>query len=175
MSYLQHAFLLFLLPNYAGSESSRQKRGRKVYFVDGAVRNAALQRGLAPLSDPAEMGLLIENLVAGHLHALSQHSHVRLYHWRDGENEVDIIYDHPTDPLVFEISSSTRHSRNGLYALQAKYPRFKECYLVAPGLLPSLPSANWDHVGTLPLELLLVAISLQAEKELSKQIGALRS
>lgn len=35
-----------------------QKRGRKVYFVDGAIRNAALQRGLALLDDPVELGAL---------------------------------------------------------------------------------------------------------------------
>ncbi|HEY7423829.1 MAG TPA: ATP-binding protein, partial [Gemmataceae bacterium] len=106
LAYLERAFLVFTLENYSGSEASRQKRGRKLYFVDGAVRNAALQRGLGPLNDAAEMGLLIENLVAGHLHALSQQSQVRVYHWRQGDDEVDLIYDHPERPLAFEIGSS---------------------------------------------------------------------
>ena len=41
VSYLERAFLVFTLLNYSGSEMSKQKRGRKLYFVDGAVRNAA--------------------------------------------------------------------------------------------------------------------------------------
>ena len=41
LSYLEKAFLVFTLPNYSGNESSVQKRGRKLYFVDGAIRNAA--------------------------------------------------------------------------------------------------------------------------------------
>jgi hypothetical protein len=49
---------------YSGGEAQRQRRGRKLYFVNGAVRNAALHRGLAPLSDRGEMGLLLENLAA---------------------------------------------------------------------------------------------------------------
>ncbi|MGI9023348.1 MAG: ATP-binding protein [Acidimicrobiales bacterium] len=64
LSYLEQAFLVFTLPNYSGRETTVQKRGRKLYFVDGAIRNAALQRGLAPLDNPTELGALLENLVA---------------------------------------------------------------------------------------------------------------
>ena len=46
LSYLERVFLVFTLPNYSGSEASIQKRGRKLYFVDAAVRNAALRAGL---------------------------------------------------------------------------------------------------------------------------------
>lgn len=56
LTYLERAFLVFILPNYSGSEAKVQRRGRKLYFVDGAVRNATLRRGIRPLSDAAEMG-----------------------------------------------------------------------------------------------------------------------
>ncbi len=168
LSYLVHAFLVFALPNYSGSEVSRQKRGRKLYFVDGAVRNAALQRGIAPLSDPGEMGVLMENLVAGHLHALSQQTQVRLYHWRDGHDEVDLIYDHPEAPLAFEIASSLRHSRGGFYKLMDRFPRFRgKCFMVLPSIMPSRPAPESNEIGTLPVDLLLLAVSAQAERELA--------
>jgi hypothetical protein len=172
LSYLGHAFLVFTLENYSGSELARQKRGRKLYFVDGAVRNAALQRGTGPLHDPAEMGLLIENLLAAHLHALSQHSQVRLYYWRDKGDEVDLIYDHPEKPLAFEIGSSASHHRRGLQALMARFPRFTgRCFYVAPELPASNPADNADQVGTLPLDLCLIAISAQAERELERRLA----
>jgi predicted AAA+ superfamily ATPase len=169
VSYLERAFLVFTLLNYSGSEMSKQKRGRKLYFVDGAVRNAALQRGIGPLSDTAEMGLLMENMVAGHLHALGQQSGVRLYYWRDGNEEIDLIYDHPDQPVAFEIASSSNHHRGGINAFMARFPRYKgRCFLIAPGAAPMAPGA--DGIGTMPLDLLLLAIGAQTEKELAGRL-----
>jgi hypothetical protein len=50
--------------------------------TDGAVRHAALQRGVAALDNPDEVGVLLENLVAATLRALSLRSGVRLFRWR---------------------------------------------------------------------------------------------
>lgn len=174
LSYLERAFLVFTLPNYSGSEASVQKRGRKLYFVDGAVRNAALQRGVGPLSDLQEMGLLIENLAAGHLHALAEQGQIRLYHWRDKNDEIDLVYDQPNSPLAFEIASSGLHHRKGIAAFMGRYPRFEgRCYLVAPDCEAQLPANQWDKVGTLPLDLFLVTVAAQAEYELLKRLGLL--
>ncbi len=172
LSYLERAFLVFLLPNYSPNEASVQKRGRKLYFMDAAVRNAALQRGLAPLDNPIEMGLLIENMAATHLQALSEQSQDRLYYWRDKNEEVDFILDHPNKPLAFEIGLSGSHHRKGLQAFAARFARFKKhCFLVAPGLRATQPEDNRDKVGTLPLDLFLLAVGAQAEKELANRLA----
>ena len=172
LSYLEHAFLLFLLPNYSGSERKVQRRGRRVYFVDGAVRNAALQRGMGPLNDPVEMGLLYENLVAGHLHALARQTQVRLYHWRHANYEVDLIYDHPEHPIAFEIGASVRHPTAGLQQFMARYPRFSgRCYLVAPNVPPIRTRGQPGQIGLLPLDLLLLAISRQADAVLQRRLA----
>jgi predicted AAA+ superfamily ATPase len=173
VNYLERAFIVFTLLNFSGSELSKQKRGRKLYFVDGAVRNAALQRGIGPLTDMTEMGLLIENMVAGHLHALAQQSGVRLYYWRDGEDEIDLIYDHPSHPVAFEIASSPSHHRSGIVAFMNRFPRYKgRCYLIAPGA-PSFAPGDIG-VGTMPLDLLLLAIGAQTGNELFKKLTAAR-
>ena len=134
LSYLERAFLIFTLPNFSGYETRIQRRGRKLYIVDGAVRNAALQqRGLAPLDDPAEIGALIENLVAASVHTLAVHTGIRLHHWRDGNREVDLIFGDPSQPLAFEIGASIRHSRSGLAALIERHEHFRgHSYLVTP-------------------------------------------
>lgn len=161
LSYLERAFLVFRLPNFSGREATVQKRGRKVYFVDGAVRNAALLRGLAPLDNPTEIGHLLENLVASSLNTLAVQSGVRLHHWRDGKDEVDFIFNHPQRPLAFEVSSSSDHSRDGLRALMERHPQFRgACYLVSPRVSTIHPEG--EEVGTLPLGLLLLAIGAQA-------------
>jgi len=173
LSYVERAFLVFTLSNYSGREGSVQRRGRRLYFVDGAVRNAALQRGLGPLTDSAEMGLLYENLAAGHLHALARQTQVRLYHWRQGDQEVDLIYDHPEQPIAFEIASSLRHPTTGLHRFMERFPRFeRRCYLVSPDPVCMSPSAASGRVGLLPLDLLLVAVSRQAEAALRQKLLA---
>ena len=135
--------------------------------MDGAIRNAALQRGLAPLDNPPEMGVLLENAVAAALQGLSQQTGQRLYHWRDGRDEVDLVLADAEAPLAFEVASSVDHSRAGLRALVAKHPRFAAgCYVVAPNA-PLRPANQPPRsIGTVPLDLFLVACGRQAEAAL---------
>lgn len=171
VSYLERAFLVFLLPNWSGSERSIQRRGRKVYFHDGAVRNAALQRGLRPLSDAPEMGLLCENLCAAHLRALADARGVRLFHWRDGDDEVDLVLDDPAAPMAFEIASSPRHPRRGLDALTARAPRFRSnTWIVAPDAGWCPPSA--ERHGAVDMDLFLCAVGRLVEIESAARIRA---
>lgn len=172
LAYLERAFLVFTLPNYSGREADVQKRGRKLYFFDGAVRNAALHRGLAPLDDPAELGLLLENLAAASLRSLAVLSGFRLHHWRDGSREVDLILDHPAEPLAFEIGSSPSHSRAGLRALIERHPRFEgRAYLVAPQSPVAHPQSSRSGIGSLPVDDLLLAVGAQAHQALIARVG----
>lgn len=169
LSYLERAFLVFTLPNYAGRELGIQRRGRKLYFVDGAVRNAALQRGIAPLDDPGEMGTLIENIVATSLHTLSMHAGLRLHHWRASTREVDLIWGDPHQPLAFEIGTSTHHARAGLRALMERHEHFRgHSYLVAPHAAVRHPDAS--GMGTLPLDTFLLAVGAQAHQALADRL-----
>jgi predicted AAA+ superfamily ATPase len=173
LTYLERAFLVFTLPNYSGNEGARQRRGKKLYFVDGAVRNAALQRGLAPLNDSVEMGALIENLAASHLHALGQLAQVRVYYWRHQNDEVDLIFDHPEFPMAFEIGSSSRHTRAGLRRLVELHPRFHgRAYLIAPEIASVDAGSSPDGIGTISLDAFLLAVSEQAARELRRNLGA---
>ena len=173
LKYLERAFIVFTLPNYSKHEESVQRRGRRVYFVDGAVRNAALLRGLAPLKSPEEIGLLLENLVAAHLFSLSQLAGVRVYHWRQGTCEVDLVYDHPSDPLAFEITGSRRHKIVGMEEFQKRFPKFRgRCYVVSPAFSYRAPKETIP--GQLSLDSLLIAIGKQAAKALDSRLGVHR-
>jgi predicted AAA+ superfamily ATPase len=168
--YFERAFLVFMLPTYAPTEEAVQRRGRKLYFVDGAVRNAALLRGLAPLEDPAEMGLLIDNMAAAHLYSLCQQSGVRLYHWRHKGAEVDLVFDHPDEPLAFEITGSSKHHLKGLNEFQERFPKFRgACYLVSSNTVFERPTIN--SPGRIPFDMFLMAVGLQTQKALEKRIG----
>ena len=172
LSYLEQAYLVFTLTNYSGSETRVQRRGRKLYFVDSAVRNAALHRGLAPLRDPVEQGLLLENLVASSVNTLAAHAGVRLHHWRDGKHEVDLIYDDPRQPLAFEIASSPSHSLSGLTALIERHPQFHgRSYLVAPQASVIGPEGGDRGIGMLPLGTFLLAVGAQAHQAMLTRLG----
>lgn len=172
LSYLEQAFLVFTLPNHSGREATIQRRGRRLYFVDGAIRNAALQRGLAPLDDPTELGPLIENLTAATLHTLALQSGVRLHHWRHGRHEVDLVLDHPDRPVAFEIGLSPDHHRGGLREFVAQHPRFAGAtYVVAPNAPVAHPATTTSGAGTLPLDLFLLIVGAQAEQALTRRLG----
>jgi uncharacterized protein len=171
LAYLERAFLVFSLSNFSNSEESIQKRGRKLFFVDGAVRNAALQRGIGPLNNPEEMGLLIENMAAGHLHALSSQSGHRLYHWRNKNEEVDLVYDHPEFPMAFELGLSAGHHRKGMNAFLQRFHRYeKGCYVVAGSGANRLPEESMDLIGNINFDLFLLAVGAQAQQEMSRRL-----
>ena len=172
LSYLEQAYLVFTLTNYSGSEAGVQRRGRKLYFMDSAVRNAALHRGLAPLDDPVEQGTLLENLVVATVNTLAAHAGVRLHHWRDGNHEVGLIYDDPRQPLAFEIASSPSHSLSGLEALIERHPRFGgHSYLVAPQAAVIHPEEDTRGIGMLPLDTFLLAVGAQGHQAMLSRIG----
>ena len=172
LSYLEQAYLVFTLTNYSASETGVQRRGRKLYFVDSAVRNAALHRGLAPLNDPVERGTLLENLAATTMNTLAAHAGVRLHHWRDGNHEVDLIYEDPRQPLAFEIASSPNHSLRGLEALIERNPGFHgHSYLVAPQAAVIHPHDDSRGIGMLPLDTFLLAVSAQAHQAMLDRLG----
>lgn len=172
LSYLEQAYLVFTLTNYSASEAGVQRRGRKLHFVDGAVRNAALHRGTAPLNDPDEQGALLENLVAATVNTLAAHAGVRLHYWRDGNDEVDLVYDDPRQPLAFEIASSDSHSQRGLSALVKRHSRFRgHTYLVAPQASVIHPDPAGSGIGMLPLDTFLLAVGAQAHQAMLTRLG----
>ena len=101
--------------------------------------------------------------------------------WQDGAGcrwpgrwtrAADLILDHPTEPLAFEIASSPSHSRAGLRALVEHHPRFEgRAYLAAPQAPVTHPESTDSGVGSLPLDDLLLAIGTQTRQALSARVS----
>ncbi|MBX9792426.1 MAG: ATP-binding protein [Pirellulales bacterium] len=171
VDFLERAFIVFTLSNYSSSEEAIQRRGKRLYFVDGAVRDAALLRGISPLSDTAEMGALVENMAASHLRALAYQEQVRLYHWRNAKKcEVDLIYDHPDDPLAFEITVSRTHSQKAIEVFQEEHPRFRGCCYVI-GDFDYIEQPTLDAPGRVPLDAFFLAVGCQTQKALQNRLA----
>jgi len=160
--------LIFTLSNYDNNERNVQRRQKKIYFFDIAIRNAALLKEKHQIfNDSSNLGKLYENLVAGHLYHLCKQSNIRLYHWKRRKHEVDFIYDDAIHPMAFEIGTSKKHSRSGLKQFLQENPKFqKGCYYVAPDLHFLSAEESSSGIGKLPLDLLLLATGLQQDKAL---------
>jgi hypothetical protein len=92
-------------------------------------------------------------------YALGQVAQVRVYFWRHGDDEVNLVYDHPEKPMAFEIAPSPRHHRGTLARFPQRFRRFSgQCYLVAPSAPTVLASRSEDGIGSLPLDLFLLAV-----------------
>jgi hypothetical protein len=72
-----------------GTGAGHGRRTRRPGRAAGSAGRNAAQHGLAPLSDPAETGLLQENLAAAALHAFAVTGGIRLFHWRDRPDWID--------------------------------------------------------------------------------------
>ncbi len=173
IKYLETAYLIFTLPNYSRTEEQIQRRGRKVYFVDGAVRNAALQRGIRPLNDPVERGYLYENAAASHLRMLALQQGSRVFHWRDRDEEVDLVYEDAGGPIAIEVSSGSSHHRSGLIALQRRFKEFRgRSYIVSASIQTATPpDSDPDGIGTLPLAAFLLGVSHQTHRAMRIRLG----
>ena len=173
LSYLRDTYLVFLLPNYAKTESAVQRRGQKIYFLDGAIRNSALLKNKEEIfKNPKELGVGQENLVATHLHSLGKQAGIRIHHYRHKQYEVDFIYDDPKYPLAFEVEHSAKHSYKGLKDFLKQNKRFFGfCYYVAPGINFISAKNSEEGIGRIPLNHLLMAIGVQQEHYLKKYFG----
>lgn len=171
LTYLESAFLVFTLPNHTGGELARQARGRKVYFIDGAVRDAALLRGLGAWRDSAEAGHLLENLVAAHTRTAAEQAGVRLFHRRRGDSEIDLVYDQPERPLALKIGRSATHPVDALRTLAAEQRRFEGgLWLVSPDIPRSLKPAVAGAVGRISLNAFLFAAGAQSARDLDRRL-----
>lgn len=77
----------------------------KVYLADPAIRNAVLMLGEEVLTDPLEMGIIIETAVYKHIHTFFYSQHLDIGYFRDGKNqkEIDIVVSFPIGRILIEV------------------------------------------------------------------------
>ncbi|HET8759969.1 MAG TPA: ATP-binding protein [Nitrospiria bacterium] len=102
---LEQANLVYRLPPIRAGGKKVLKARNKYYLVDAALRNAVLLRGEEVLTNPTEMGLIVETTVLRHLYAYYYRDVPEIAYWRDAvsDREVDIIIRSPKYVLPFEV------------------------------------------------------------------------
>lgn len=105
LSLLEQANLIYRLPPAETGGKRVLKARNKYYLVDAALRNAVLLRGEEVLTNPDEMGTIVETTVLRHLYAYYYRDVPEIVYWRDAvsQKEVDVIVRSPRYILPFEV------------------------------------------------------------------------
>ena len=134
LSLLEQANLIYRLPPSSLGGKKVLKARNKYYLVDAALRNAVLLKGEEILTQPEEMGTIVETTVLRHLYAYYYRDTPEIVYWRDAatSKEVDIIVRSPAYVLPFEVKykenpTLDRKSGLGIYC-GSENP--KQAYLV---------------------------------------------
>jgi predicted AAA+ superfamily ATPase len=106
MEFLNQANLIYIsLPTeLTGKKVLKAKP--KVYLADAAIRNAVLMIGEEVLTDPTEMGLIIETAVYKHIHSFYYVNNAKVGYFRDPktDKEIDIIVTYgAASKIVIEV------------------------------------------------------------------------
>jgi len=77
----------------------------KVYLADAAIRNAVLLKGEEVLSEPEEMGMMVEAAVFKHVHTFYYNLNPRVGYYRDTttQKEIDIVIQMPVSSILIEV------------------------------------------------------------------------
>ncbi|RXT03662.1 ATP-binding protein [Ammoniphilus sp. CFH 90114] len=77
----------------------------KIYLADAAIRNAVLMLGEEVLTDPDEMGLIIETAVYKHILSFYYNQRPQVGYFRDSNSkkEIDVVVSFPMGRIIIEV------------------------------------------------------------------------
>lgn len=105
IQFLERANLIYISEpvNLDGKKVLKAKP--KIYIADAAIRNAVLMLDNV-LTDPEEMGVMVETSVYKHLAAFYYRSNTRVGYYRKAggrESEVDVVVEFPQGKILTEV------------------------------------------------------------------------
>ena len=135
LELLENAHLVFRLsPSEVGGKKVLRQQN-KYYLADAALRNAVLLRGEEVLSDPGELGKVVETSVLRHLYAYHYLDFPSIVYWREPRTnkEVDVIVKSPRYVIPVEVKyrkSGSLSMADGMFTYCAKDPKVRYAYVV---------------------------------------------
>lgn len=105
LELLEHANLIYMSKPFQLKGKKILKSKPKIYLADHAIRNAVLMLGEEVLTDPLEMGTIIETAVYKHIHTFFYDQHPTIGYFRDAktQKEIDIIVSFPFGRTIIEV------------------------------------------------------------------------
>ena len=121
IQYLESANLIFRSFPVDLSGKKLLKPRSKIYIADAAIRNAVLMKE-DQLTNPEEMGIMVETSVYRHIAAFYYQNTAQVGYWRGGKkgNEIDIVVDFPKGRILIEVKyreQATIGEKDAIYQL----------------------------------------------------------
>lgn len=121
IQYLESANLIYRSFPVDLSGKKLLKPRSMIYIADAAIRNAVLMKE-DQLTNPEEMGIMVETSVYRHIAAFYYQNTVQVGYWRGGKkgNEIDIVVDFPKGRILIEVKyreQATIGEKDAIYQL----------------------------------------------------------
>lgn len=100
ISFLSQAYLAIALENYSANVGKMIRKNKTLYVLDNGIGNALLHLDTI---DSSREGHLIETLCVRDALSACRENYWKLYYWRDGSLEVDIVIDKNSELLPIEV------------------------------------------------------------------------
>ncbi|MEZ4827810.1 MAG: ATP-binding protein [Bacteroidia bacterium] len=136
LDLLDSAGLLGGLEKYSASHIRQRASSPKFQ-----VHNTALIAARHPekfeniFGKPDQWGRLVESAVGAHLLNYARQGHIKLYYWREGNDEIDFVLEHRGKIVALEVKSSITRSHSGMDVFSRKYNPDK-MFLIGKSGLP---------------------------------------
>jgi len=122
---LEKCFVLFRLPSFSRNLRNEIKKGKKIYFYDNGIRNAAID-AFAPLDSRNDVGALWENLMVSERVKRNAYTRAygKLYFWRTHQQkEIDLIEEYDGRLHAFEFKWNPKAKAPRPLDFARTYPR----------------------------------------------------
>jgi len=122
---LEKAFVVFIVPAYSKNVRNEIRKGKKIYFYDVGIRNAAINN-FNSLNTRTDVGALWENFFIAErkkYHAY-HNTETKLYFWRTTQQqEIDLVEETSDKLNAFELKWSEKKKARFPQTFIANYPK----------------------------------------------------
>ncbi len=157
LSLLEQSNLIYISNPVEVGGKKVLKRKPKVYVADAALRNAVLLLDESVLSDPNEMGVIVETAVFKHVAAFYYPvlPTIGYFRGKGGNKEVDIVVSLPKGKILLEVKykEETSLKKNDVLVELADLPDTLGALLI---------TKNADDYGVLPFKTATPVIKIPA-------------
>ena len=111
IQYLESANLIYVSNPIDIRGKKILKSQPKIYITDAAIRNAVImQEDL--LTNPTEMGLMVETAVYKHIRAFYCHLSANVGYYRKSgkDSEIDVVVEYPNSRILIEVKYREQYS-----------------------------------------------------------------
>lgn len=121
---LEKCFVVFQVGSFSRNMRNEIKKGKKIYFYDNGIRNAAIGN-FAPLNSRNDVGALWENLMISERvkHNAYSHSHARMFFWRtQAQSKIDLLEEKDGRLSSFEFKWNSQKKARMPAPFASAYP-----------------------------------------------------